>query len=658
MRRGETKTVSNMTLTEQDKEEHRRAGRCPTCNIQTDNIYKINGKPFKMPITVEGKVDNGVCLSCNPPKNSEDILRQEADAQQTSPSKSINKCKQKPPSSAVKPSFRSDADAIEYYKRMREEKLAAAKDGSSTGDMKTCVEQPATAATAAGAVDKEQTADDNSNHKPIEEAMGNDRNTTSGRELKIKVYTSANSKQSSPVTLNLDPCTPPHSASDKKPSATKSSQGFDSLEEAKQFIKEKAALEKKEKKRKKQTPARTSKRSRPQQRPERKSGRSKPHKIEEGTQMELNRIMKKNNALSESIRQSILVAAVISRKNNKLSGSNESFLASNGKLYPDLRSNFGKYANMKQCAVCKQRVQGAYYCRLKHCHLEVTDYDGGNSAEGLKELFRKSVAELEQIQRYYVGDYDEEGVDDSTAANLAAADHGKDWSLDQLNEDLIFHVASYIPTLGDLSTFSKTCKRAHRLFTSPAQSERLLRGVYTNRYCERSSQGLYDFNRTWKERWTMMHSLKNSLKHASELPKPSRNQLRETVGVMSENDEVDAIFYDNPDRGDPEQDYCNGYFGMHMLHLPPPPNAHESWQPPVLLHGDFHGVRIFDSLQRVIYRDEDESPSPRFVALDGMDGGQVLSIIHCDDIQAGSPCCFVGYASGRVAAVRFCIRLS
>jgi hypothetical protein len=268
----------------------------------------------------------------------------------------------------------------------------------------------------------------------------------------------------------------------------------------------------------------------------------------------------------------------------------------------------------------------------------------------LKELFRKNVEELERIQRFYLGDYEDELMPSTETAS-----HGKDWSLDQLNDDLLCHIASYIPTLQSLASFSATSKRARLMLANSAHSERLFRGVYVTNFGDKETQGNYDINLSWKDRWAMIYNLKKALRFPSKLDTESNDNLRSTIGVLSERDEQDAIFYDNPQYGDPERDLCNGYFGMHMLHLPPPPNATENWQPPIVLHGDFNGIRIFNSLQDAICNpvDGEIRESPRFISLgDDQYGGQVLSIIHCDGFTTGTPTCFIGYASGRVAAVR------
>ncbi|KAL3781869.1 hypothetical protein HJC23_005409 [Cyclotella cryptica] len=436
-----------------------------------------------------------------------------------------------------------------------------------------------------------------------------------------------------------------------------SSPRFVSLDRAKEFIRQKS-LEQNFKR--KPEPLLSSTRSAKSTRRQQKPG--------EGTQMELNRIMKKNTSLSEDMRNSMFVAAVLTRKMDKL-GSNEKFLGANGKLYPDLRFNFGKYSNMKQCGVCRQRVQGAYYCRLKQCHLEVTDYDSAaNSAECLKDLFRMSIEELEELQTQWIGG-PKRGLHKAEKSQMLMSNHGREWSLDHLHEDLLLHVASFIPTLTTLVLFCSTSKRANDLLKNGTHSEDLYRGLFLKKFGYQGSRGNYDMNMTWKDRWEMVHCLKRSMNRhpnfdVSTLP-ISRSSLRRTVGVLSAQDEEDAIIYDNPEYASPDREMCNGYFGLQVLHLPPPPNAPKNWQPPVLLHGDFNGIKIFNSLDDAIRKplEGEDELNARFVSLgDDEHGGQVLSIIHCDfdlasiwtatDGSAVSPpCCFVGYASGRVAAV-------
>ena len=652
-----------------------------------------------MPISIDGKVENGVCITCSnvsslkdPPEQSlllthncrgssqksppppkprlqpdlEDIklfqMRQQTthpptkDDQMTDPDASTSTdTQQQIKMQILSCPFKSDLEALHCFKRQRQTTQSHTRDDqlidqtaksdrtdSVPGSLASKQQQIETSTTCAGR---------NIKHLPT---------------LKIRVVTATNSNE--PVlpyiTLNLDQCTPPIPAVNSK--SPPSSPKFKTLDEAIHFVRQKATRQndkcepkpfgqkstKRPKRQKQLSPARTIERSKQQQSSTRTSKKLKPKQPIEGSQQELNRIMKKDNALSRKIQQSMFVAAVISRKSNKLSGSNETFLAANSKLYPDLRSNFGKYSNMKQCGVCKQRVQGVYYCRLKHCHLEVPDYDGGNSAKCLKELFRKSVEELERIQRSYLGDEHES----FSSTDIVAMNHGKSWSLDNLNEDLLLQIASYIPTLKYLIMFCETSKRGHTLLANPTHSEALFRRLHHKKYGGRGTQGKYDTSISWKDRWAMIYSFRKSLQHPSKLGIPSNHNLRRTIGVLSEQDEQDAIFYDNPQYGDPERALCNGYFGMHILQLPPPPNSTENWQPPVLLHGDFNGIRIFNSLHDAIRpTNGDREQIAPYVSLGNDEyGGQVLSIIHYDDEKSciNSPCCFLGYASGRVAAVR------
>ena len=142
-------------------------------------------------------------------------------------------------------------------------------------------------------------------------------------------------------------------------------------------------------------------------------------------------------------------------------------------------------------------------------------------------------------------------------------------------------------------------------------------------------------------------------------PTAVTHQLKETIGVLPPQDESDAMIYDNQSYGDPERAYCNGYFGMELLHLPRPPNAGSGWQLPLIVRGDFNGIKIFDSILALYHHDGNGADLNSSITL-GSDegGGQVLSLIQCDlnssSMLTGdniTPCCFIGYASGRVDAV-------
>jgi WD40 repeat protein len=381
----------------------------------------------------------------------------------------------------------------------------------------------------------------------------------------------------------------------------------------------------------------------------------------EGTQLNLHRIMKRNNELSMAMKNSIIHAAVLARKKERL--SNDKFLGADGKIYPDLRGNFGKYANMKQCAVCKQRVQGAYFCRLKHLHLEVPDFDSSvNSAECLKALFRMSVEELEGSQGSWMLGR-EKGRKRKIQAVATEDVDATNWSMDLLNDDIFYQIASFLPTLPSIISFCQTSKRAVRLLNNSSHSEKLFRGIFLRQFGEKGTTGCFESDLSWRERWSMVCGLRRGLAMQPESsrafvrPANQNNQVRNTVGLLNFQDERDALYYDNPDLTPDDRAYSNGYFGMERLRLPPPPNALDNWQPPVVVRGDFNGLRIFHSLNEVISEASDAEDS-RFVALgDNEDGGQILALLHCAissisfQSNEAKPCCFIGYASGGVAAI-------
>lgn len=689
---------------------------CPTCNNNpTHIIHKINRVPFRMPLSVKGKVDRGKCLVCSPSTSyclkdpPEDQLPPLPTTTTLCPVETTECTSKK--TTTTKPKFKSDRDALIWFQEQQQQQQQQQLKQSSTSctsskslDQHQLVpadQTPAVSTLAHEAANGRQ----DSNH-PMKESITTittaateekessspnsiDRRRTT--QLRVKVTTSAavRKKQSAYITLNLDPASPPSDGHEEKSSSHPSADN--ERHSGEQLLPRKNGKKSKEKPKSPRSSARNTNNKRssaPQRQPQKRSARTASQRSKpriEGTQLQFHKIMKKNNAASKEMLRSLLVAAVLSRKNDNLSGSDEYFLGADGRYYPDLRSNFGKYADLKQCAVCKQRVQGAYYCRLKCCHLEVPDWDGAdNSAKCLKELFRKDVHELEMIQRRYAGEDD--GGDYDTVGNSReggqSSFRGSEWSVDQLNDDLLQHVASYIPSLRGLVTFCATSKRAHSILTRDgARSESLLRGIYQNKYGERGAQGNYDIHMTWRERWIMIYNLKHALQcwprepTSAEVaaanfkfefergdpnsPAATSGHLRNTIGVLSEQDERSAIYYDNQHLNeDPEADTCNGYFGLHILELAPPPNVIENWQPPVLLHGDFNGIKIFDSLHHAIVKpeEEDQTQGARFISLgDDLLGGQVLSIIHCDyardDSANNSICCFLGYASGRVAAV-------
>ena len=357
---------------------------------------------------------------------------------------------------------------------------------------------------------------------------------------------------------------------------------------------------------------------------------------------------------------------------------------------------------MKQCAVCKQRVQGAFYCRLKNMHIDVPDWDyGGTSAGGdgntksaecLRGLFLCSVEELEESRGSWTLNGGKGGGDASNRRKrmrgeedhnqksvLDTMDDAKNCSLDRFGEDLLYLIASFLPNLQQLVSFCQSSKRSHYLLYKSIHSENLFRGIFLRAFGEEGIIGNFENNLSWKERWAMIRGMRRGLVLKSKkikgirIPQSRTNnqRLRQTLGMLHERDEWDAIYYENPEFLE-DDSHGVGYFGMEILHLPKPPNAPDNWKPLVALRGDFDGIRILNSIEEAVFEQDSDGDDAKdesgyrvarddFVSVGDEDDGQVLALIQCDLSLASlngenicgrpPPCCFIGYASGSVAAV-------
>lgn len=374
-----------------------------------------------------------------------------------------------------------------------------------------------------------------------------------------------------------------------------------------------------------------------------------------------------NSVLVERMRSSILYGAILVRLRGILN-SEPSFVGADGRTYPDIRLAFNRHANIEACSLCKSRVQGTWYCRIRHGHFDKPDHDGGNSAVRLAEISRMSIDELEgRLCTLANGGID--GVDGvSRISNIGKrkssdgyyTGSGTGWSMDDLGEDLLFHIASFVPKLSDLSAFCSTSSRTRRLLhCGYDQSENLLRGIFyrffgTNK--ERwGNQLVVERDLTWRRRWMVILDLRRGLVTRS-IRVPHRFPTR--IRVLPATDEEDAIYYDNPGYTDPDIAFCNGYFGVCALRLHPPPNARVDWQNPFVVSGDFDGVRIIGlTTSLFLWNVNNDREEGRDMVVVGNEegGGQVLSLLCCDPSSSMhsivEPCCFIGYASGRVAAI-------
>jgi len=299
-------------------------------------------------------------------------------------------------------------------------------------------------------------------------------------------------------------------------------------------------------------------------------------------------------------------------------------------------------------------------------------------------------------------------------------------SSSELSDDVYLLILSCLTSLKDISALSRTCRRTHSLWKNGMHRERLLESLFRKRFgCDANACTfggvLGPTNNSWQGIWGSMVDLKQALilqetpafardgfnkrtkeqmcqlirtftgrdgggsdedevEEDKKLPastsarttgvkrkRTKRDRLRRTLGILSEMEEAEAIFYDNPSFA-PESDarYCFGYFGMTSLNISIPTHlasttTEENHGPPVAVWGDFPGCRIFHSPADVLY-DPDTRQIRSFEAIADKDGeGLVLSALVCpfaDELptidvegKALRPVLFLGMSSGMVVSV-------
>ena len=126
-----------------------------------------------------------------------------------------------------------------------------------------------------------------------------------------------------------------------------------------------------------------------------KSSASKPKKARVGpaptnTATQLKKMMETGGPIADTMRDSIVKAAVYASRTGIHSGS---FIGSTGETYPDISKAFSNHAKCRPCTRCKNNKQGAYHCRLKRKHTDA-DHDGGSSYKMLTPLFDVTLKEL------------------------------------------------------------------------------------------------------------------------------------------------------------------------------------------------------------------------------------------------------------------------
>ncbi|KAL7456820.1 hypothetical protein ACHAWC_008694 [Mediolabrus comicus] len=283
-----------------------------------------------------------------------------------------------------------------------------------------------------------------------------------------------------------------HPPSPPRAGAKRKSKIFHSIEEVKKYLKHQEAKKEKDARFTQQSsPA--SRRSTTRRKSSIQNSSTNNGNIQlQGTIESLNKIMKIDNCLSQNMRQSILIAAVLCRKRNE---SYSQFIGADGLTYPDLRSAFGKHVSMKQCELCKQRVQGPFYCRIAHEHLDVPDYDGGNSYECLRDLFKCSIDDLvERQDELLYGDGDNrKRKATELCPTLDVLDDNSQCSMDLMSEEVLLQIALFIPNIKCLIYFCKTSKRLQNLLYKSVHSEMLFRGVFLQAFGNRGTIGAFEY---------------------------------------------------------------------------------------------------------------------------------------------------------------------
>ncbi len=119
-----------------------------------------------------------------------------------------------------------------------------------------------------------------------------------------------------------------------------------------------------------------------------KSGLSQS--LNTSSSMQLKKLMERGGDEARAMRDSIISAAVYASRSGTHGGS---FIGSTGEMYPEISKAFSNYGNLRPCGRCKNNKQGAYHCRLRRKHQDL-DFDGGNSADVLKPLFKLPIEDL------------------------------------------------------------------------------------------------------------------------------------------------------------------------------------------------------------------------------------------------------------------------
>jgi len=264
--------------------------------------------------------------------------------------------------------------------------------------------------------------------------------------------------------------------------------------------------------------------------------------------------------------------------------------------------------------------------------------------------------------------------------------------MDAFSDDTILCLMEYIPSSADLWNFASTSRRTWIMCNDEIHDDRFHRSLYLHMYFKGSkylirSRLKYQNDRTkfntrdastawsWKKEFHRQRILERSLKLSAKYVDndTSDRKKRKRVGILSTKDEDESAQYDEPRivslSNNAVHEFSFGYFGIEAFSLAglrdemiPPSFGSDS---PVVVWGDFHGVRIFKSIDCFLYENENNDEygvNPNVQSIGQEFGQQVLTVLTCPfDSKCNKsnvkkktnsfPCFFLGLADGTVVAV-------
>jgi hypothetical protein len=168
-------------------------------------------------------------------------------------------------------------------------------------------------------------------------------------------------------------------------------------------------------------------------------------------------------------------------------------------------------------------------------------------------------------------------------------------TFENLGEDDLCRIASFLPSIDDLTSLKLSSKQTNTALSNVP--DEVYRGLYIQQFgTDTEESGDHNVNWTWQERWTKVLDLKAGFRSGS-----AATIIETSVGVLRWEKEEAALFEDNPQIAPVDRDVSIGYVGLKALNnLPKPPIVDNIWDPPLILHGAFNGIKIYDSAKGLL----------------------------------------------------------